>query len=85
MATDSAKATRFPLLETLLVHKGIAMNGTFTVRQVADLFGVSVRAIQDRVKRGQLTPRNLPGHAKFLPVDLETYLANSSIRRSPSS
>jgi Helix-turn-helix domain len=49
----------------------------YTIRDVAALFGVSVRAIQTRVTSGQLPSRNLPGRAKFLPADLEQFLRES--------
>jgi transposase len=69
---------RYPLLEALLAEKGLRLKGTYTNRDVAKIFGVSVRAIQDRVRRGDLRPRDLPGHARYLSVDLEDFLRNSS-------
>ena len=78
MSTDNPKPGKYLLLETILAHKGLQLKGTYTIHDVAELFGVSARAIQDRMKRGQLTSRNLPGRAKFLSVDLEEFLGNSS-------
>jgi len=49
----------------------------YTIRDVAKLFGVSMRSIQSRVASGQLATRDLPGRAKFLPCDLEEYLRQS--------
>lgn len=68
---------KYPLLEQILAIKGISLQPTYSNRDLAALFGVSVRAIQDRVASGQLTARNLPGRAKFLPLDLEEFLRNS--------
>lgn len=78
MVAEQPKPTRYPLLETLLALKGLSMQGTFTLRDVADLFAVSTRTIQVRIKRGDLRSRNLPGRAKFLPFDVEQFLQNSS-------
>ena len=78
MATDSPKPTRYPLLETVLAHRGLPLKGTYSVRDVADLFEVSSRTIQLRIKRGDLRARDLPGHAKFLAADLEQFLEDSS-------
>ena len=71
MPAETPKPTRFPLLETLLAHKGQQLQPTYCLRDLAELFGVSIRAIQDRVKRGELKSRNLPGRAKFLSIDIE--------------
>ncbi|TCK72844.1 helix-turn-helix domain-containing protein [Acidipila rosea] len=67
----------YPLLEQILKLKGFSLQPMYSNREVAEIFGVSIRAIQDRIKRGGLTPRNLPGRARFLPLDLEQFLANS--------
>ena len=85
MATDQAKAVRYPLLETVLAHKGLPLKGTYTVRDAAALFGVSPRTIQIRVKRGDLRGRDLPGWAKFLSIDLEEFLQSSSRPVAPPS
>jgi hypothetical protein len=75
---DVPKPTKYPLLETILAYRGLQMRAYYTVRDAAAIFGVSVRAIQDRVKRRQLKARDLPGHGRFLPLDLEEFLNNSS-------
>ncbi len=67
----------YPLLESFLAASGIALQGSYSLRDVAELFGVSTRTVQTRVKRGELRSRNLPGRAKFLPVDLENFLSAS--------
>jgi len=78
MSNDAAKPAKYPLLETVLAYKGLPMRGTFSVQDVADLFSVTVRTIQTKVKRGGLTARDLPGRSKFLAVDLEQFLQGSS-------
>jgi hypothetical protein len=65
------------LLEALLRIKGTPLQPTYSNRDVANLFYVSTRAIQDRVASGQLTARDLPERATVLPVDLEEFLQRS--------
>jgi hypothetical protein len=72
---------KYPLLEEILTLRQMSLLPMYTITDVARLFGVSVRAIQARVASGQLGSRDLPGRAKFLPVDLEEFLQNSTIRR----
>jgi hypothetical protein len=76
---------KYPLLEEMVALHGMRLQATYTNRDVGELFGVSIRAIQDRVAAGQVTSRDLPGRAKFLPMDLEEFLRNSKrgpLRRS---
>jgi hypothetical protein len=80
----SDQHAKCPLLERLLVEKGLPLKGVYTNRDVAEIFGVSVRAIQERGSRGELKARNLPGRGRFLSVDLEDFLLNSSrVTRGP--
>jgi hypothetical protein len=74
---SSYLATKYPLLQEILEVKNLQLQATFTIRDVARIFSVSVRAIQSRVASGQLSARDLPGRARFLPVDLENFLAAS--------
>jgi hypothetical protein len=83
MATDTPKPAKFLLLETLLAHKNLPLQGLYTIHDAAALFDVTPRAIQQRMKRGELDSRCLPGHAKFLSLDLENFLLNSSRHSSP--
>jgi transposase len=71
-----------PLLGSLLAQKGLTFKGTYSLRDAAAMFDVSVRTIQDLVSSGALQARSLPGHARFLAEDLEDFLLNS-IRKSP--
>jgi hypothetical protein len=71
------ESPKYPLLEEVLALRQMPLRPMYTIRDVAALFGVSVRAIQTRVTSGQLPSRNLPGRAKFLPADLEQFLRES--------
>lgn len=75
MPADIPKASRYPLLETVLAYKGLPLKAVYSLADAAALFDVSKRSIQSRVARGQLNARNLPGRAKFLSSDLEDFLA----------
>ena len=68
---------KYPLLEEMLALRQMVRQPTYTIRDVAKLFDVTVRSIQSRVASGQLSTRDLPGRAKFLSCDLEEYLRNS--------
>lgn len=78
MGEQQPKSEMLPLLETLLREKGLSLKGTYTNRDVADIFDVAVRTIQEWCRNGGLKPRRLPGRAKFLSGDLEEFLQNSS-------
>ncbi|HKO17904.1 MAG TPA: helix-turn-helix domain-containing protein [Acidobacteriaceae bacterium] len=71
---------KYALLEEVLALRQMKLQPMYTIRDVAALFGVTVRAIQSRVASGQLPSRDLPGRAKFLPVDVEQFLRNSERR-----
>jgi hypothetical protein len=79
---DIPKPSKYPLLETVLAYRALPMKGAFSVHDVADLFSVTPRTIQTRIKRGDLTARDLPGRLKFLAIDLEQLLQG---RSKPSS
>ena len=70
----------FPLLQQILAIKNLPLQPTYTIRNIAVIFGVSPRAIQNRVASGQLVPRDLPGRAKFLNQDVEDFLRASRKR-----
>lgn len=77
MSNSLSAATRYPLLAELLEAQQRPLTATFSIADVAALFSVSPRSIQNRVASGQLQARNLPGRARFLAVDLEAFLAAS--------
>lgn len=68
---------KYPLLEEILSIRKLSLQPMYTIRDVASIFNVSARAVQHRVASGQLTPRDLPGRAKFLNQDLEEFLMSS--------
>lgn len=74
---NKPEPTKYPLLEAMLTIKNIPLQPTYSTRTLASLFNVSMRAIQNRISSGQLVPRDLPGRAKFLPKDVEEFLAAS--------
>jgi excisionase family DNA binding protein len=76
-ATPTTKP-RYPLFEELLAIRGEPLKALYTVRDVAQLFGVSVRAIQEWVSSGRLEARDLPGRGRFLPQDLEALLSKKA-------
>jgi transposase len=73
---------KYPLLEELLSSRGLALKGLYTNNDVAQLFGVSVRSIQEWIAKGRLSARDLPGWGRFISQDLEEFLA-SSTRKKP--
>jgi len=75
--TNNALHGNYPLLEALLAAKRLALQGTYSYRDAAEIFDCSVRALQQRIRDGRLTARDLPGRKKFLPHDLEEFLRNS--------
>ena len=73
----TSSTTKFPLLEEILAIRNLPLQPTYTVRNFAVIFGVSSRAIQNRIASGQLMTRDLPGRAKFLNQDIEDFLQAS--------
>lgn len=73
---DAAKP-KYPLLQEILELRGLKLQPTYANRDVATIFGVSIRTIQDHIKRGSLSPRKLLGTGRFLPADLEEYIQGS--------
>jgi hypothetical protein len=74
---NNTAPTKYPLLQEILALKELQLRATYTVHDLAGIFNVSVRAIQNRVASGQIPARDLPGRAKFLSEDLEAFLAAS--------
>ena len=69
--------TKYPLLEGILAIKGLPLQPMYTTNDVAKIFNVSARTIQNWISSGQLIPRDLPGRAKFRPQDMEDFLIAS--------
>lgn len=68
---------QYPLFEQILRIQNRAMQPLYSIRDIADIFHVSPRSIQNRIAAGQLVPRDLPGRARFLPRDIEEFLVFS--------
>jgi Helix-turn-helix domain len=77
MNGSSSHCPHYPLLQALLSQKNLSLKGTYTIRDVALMFGVSVRTISDWCADEKLKSRNLPGRARFLSDDLEQFLHKS--------
>lgn len=58
----------------MLRGMGMKLQATYTCKDIAALFGVTERTIQNKVKNGTLPSRKLIGSGRFLPVDIENYL-----------
>jgi hypothetical protein len=74
---NNIEVPQYPLLEEMLKILGMPLKASYSNRDLALLFNVSVRSIQSRVAAGQLIPRDLPGRAKYLTGDIESFLAAS--------
>lgn len=72
-----ATTSKYPLLQEILSFKGLSLQPVYSIRDLASLFSVTPRAIQNRVALGQVQSRNLPGRAKFLSEDIEAFLVAS--------
>lgn len=72
---------RYPMLKEILDIMEMPLQPMYTTRDVARMFGVCVRAIQNWIACGQLVPRNLPGRWKFFAQDLEEFLSASQKER----
>jgi hypothetical protein len=71
---------RYPLLEALLAQLGLTLKGRYTLKDGAQILGVGVRTVQDRIRDGKLRARELTPY-RFLSEDLEDYLRCSVIKR----
>jgi hypothetical protein len=78
---QQAEPAHYSLFETMLRGKGMKLEATYTCQDIANLFGVTARTIQSKVKDGTLPSRKLIGGARFLPIDIENYLRNAGEQR----
>jgi hypothetical protein len=74
---NDSDAPKYPLLAAILAIQNVPLKPMYTNRDVAQIFEVCVRVIQNRISAGRLTPRDLPGRWKFFPQDLEDFLRKS--------
>lgn len=73
-----SETAKYPLLEALLERRHLPLQPMYRNRDVAALFEVCVRVIQNRIASGHLKARDLPGRWRFFPQDLEDYLQAST-------
>lgn len=71
------ETAQYPLLEAILAIQNLPLQPMYTNRDVAGIFKVCIRAIQNWISAGHLVSRDLPGRWKFLPQDLEDFLRSS--------
>ena len=76
-STSNPEKPRYPMLEAILAIRDLPIQPMYTTRSIAEIFEVSVRAIQNWIAAGQLTARNLPGRWRFLTQDVEDFLQAS--------
>lgn len=74
---STSETSKYPLLEAVLAIQNLPLQPMYTNRDVANIFKVCVRAIQNWISAGRLIPRDLPGRWKFFPQDLEEFLRTS--------
>ena len=68
---------KYPLLEGILAISKLELKARYTMKDAAQIFGVTPRALLDWVAQRKLIKRDLPGHNRFLAIDLEEFLQNS--------
>ena len=74
---NDPQMTRYPRLEAILSMKKLPLKPMYSNRDIAEIFGVSIKTIQNYVAAGELPPRNLPGRGKYLTQDIEDYIESS--------
>jgi hypothetical protein len=74
---SNSESTKYPQLAAILAIQGLDLQPMYTNRDVAGIFKVCVRAIQNWITAGRLIPRDIPGRWKFFPQDLEEFLRMS--------
>jgi hypothetical protein len=78
---ENSDTAKYPMLESILAIQGLPLQPMYTNRDLGKIFNVCVRAIQNWIRAGRLTPRALPGRWKFFPQDLEDFLRKSQKER----
>ena len=74
---NDSETLKCPLLEAILAIQNQPLQPLYSNRDLAKIFSVSVRAIQNWISSGQLTPRVLPGRWTFVSQDLEEFIRTS--------
>jgi transposase len=78
MAANNSATIKYPLLEQILAIKHLPLEPMYSTRNIAELFSVSARSVQNWMASGKLIPRSLPGRWKFLTQDVEDFLQASA-------
>ncbi len=76
-STKNNADRKYPLLQEILELKNLPLKAMYSTRDLARVFKVSTRSLQNRIASGKLTPREFPGRAKFLAQDIEEFLCAS--------
>jgi hypothetical protein len=67
-----------PLWEVLLARRQLAIQPPYSLTDIANVLGCSLRAIQKKVQEGKLTVRDIPPYgSRCLDEDVEEFLVNS--------
>ena len=76
---------KYPLLAAMLAIQNLPLKPMYTNHDVAKIFDVCVRVIQNWTSAGRIIARDLPGRWRFFPQDLEDFLLASrkSVLRCP--
>jgi hypothetical protein len=74
---SDSETIKYPLLEAILSIQKMPLQSMYSNRDVATIFTVCARAIQNWIALGKLIPRDLPGRWRFFPQDLEDFLSAS--------
>jgi hypothetical protein len=67
MSDQEPKFAKYPLLEALLDEKGLCLQGTYTNRDVANIFGVSTRT-DSRLEQEWILQATKSARSRQIPV-----------------
>ncbi len=81
MSDQHQPTSRYPLLEAILAARGLALKAIYTNRDAGEIFGVSIRTIQEWILNQKLSCRDLPGRGA---LQCAATLNRSRAARSPA-
>jgi hypothetical protein len=80
---QEASRPQYPLWQAVLALRGLPLQPSYSLTDVAHAFECSLRAIQKKVQQGKLVVRDIPPYgSRCLNEDLEEYLGSS--KKKPS-
>ena len=85
MDASTEKSPHYPLLQQLSRQRNLAILPIYRIADLAALLDVSRRTVSDWISRERLVARDLPGHGRLLPQDIEDFLKSSVKKRDPSA